>query len=369
MSREDKTDAKENAALKDAGRRRLLQSAGAAGALAALGKTESLFASNAQVQPLQMSNTGSNQIPRKPFGKTGEQVSIIGIGGATLGQAGSLQVAVNIVHEAIDAGVNFMDNAWEYNEHRSEDWMGQALEGRRDKVFLMTKVCTHGRDKKVAMQQLEESLRRLRTDHLDLWQIHEVIYYNDPDLHFAKGGAVEALLEAKQQGKTRFIGFTGHKNPAIHLKMLELAAQNGVHFDAVQMPLNCFDASFRSFEQQVLPQALKLGMAALGMKSLGGSGEAVMKGAVMIDEALRYAMSLPVATTISGIDSLQVLRQNLGIARGFKPMSASEMQTLRERCAPIAADGHLELYKTTKKYDAAEGRQQHGYPPPDQLPY
>jgi uncharacterized protein len=369
MSREDKNDAKENATLKDAGRRRLLQSAGAAGAFAALGKAESLFASAAQAQPLQMTNTGSNQIPRKPFGKTGEHLSIIGIGGATLGQASSLEVAINIVHEAIDAGVNFMDNAWEYNQHRSEDWMGQALEGRRDKVFLMTKVCTHGRDKKVAMQQLDESLRRLRTDHLDLWQIHEVVYYNDPDLHFAKGGAVEALLEAKQQGKTRFIGFTGHKHPAIHLKMLELAAQNGVHFDSVQMPLNCFDASFRSFEQQVLPKALELGMAALGMKSLGGSGEAIMKGAVMIDEALRYAMSLPVATTISGIDSLQVLRQNLGIARGFKPMSVQEMQSLRERCAPIAADGHLELYKTTKKYDAAEGRQQHGYPPPDQLPY
>src|SRR5213595_1365894 len=160
MSREDKTDAKENAALKDVGRRRLLQSAGAAGALAVLGKAESLFASNTQVQPLQMSNTGSNQIPRKPFGKTGEQVSIIGIGGATLGQASSLQVAVNIVHEAIDAGVNFMDNAWEYNEHRSEEWMGQALQGRRDQVFLMTKVCTHGRDAQVGMQQLEESLRR-----------------------------------------------------------------------------------------------------------------------------------------------------------------------------------------------------------------
>src|SRR5205085_10152199 len=189
---------------------------------------------------LKLSNTGPDRIPRKPFGRTTETVSVIGLGGYSLGDAPSLKEAIAIVHEAVDAGVTFFDNAWEYHDGKSEEWMGQALQGRRDRVFLMTKVCTHGRDAEVAMRQLEESLRRLRTDHLDLWQIHEVVYYNDPDLHFAKGGAVEALLEAKQQGKTRFIGFTGHKNPAIHLKMLELAAQNGVHFDAVQMPLNCF---------------------------------------------------------------------------------------------------------------------------------
>ena len=229
--------------------------------------------------PLPMTNTGPGQIPQKALGKTGVNVSIIGIGGATLGQAKSYDEAEKIVHEAVNAGVNFFDNAWEYNEHKSEEWMGQALQGRRDKVFLMTKVCTHGRDAKVAMQQLEESLRRLRTDHLDLWQVHEVIHFNDPDLHFMPGGVVEALAKAQQQGKVRFVGFTGHKNPMIHLRMLELADQHNVKFDTIQMPLNPFDASFRSFAQHVLPEAHRRGMGALGMKSLGGSGEAVLQGA------------------------------------------------------------------------------------------
>ncbi len=242
--------------------------------------------------------------------------------------------------------------------------MGRGLQGRRDKVFLMTKVCTHGRDKKVAMQQLEESLKRLRTDHLDLWQIHEVIYENDPDLHFAKGGVIEALDEAKKQGKVRFVGFTGHKNPAIHLKMLG----HNYPFDTVQMPLNCFDGNYRSFEQLVLPELARRGIAALGMKSLGGDGQPILHGVVTAEEALRYAMSLPVATTISGMDSLEVLRQNMRIARGFKPLSPQEMQALRLRCKPFAADGHLELYKSTKKYDAGVGREQHGYPPVEQLP-
>ncbi|MGB2667270.1 MAG: aldo/keto reductase, partial [Candidatus Acidiferrum sp.] len=266
--------------------------------------------------------------------------------------------------EAVDAAVTFFDNAWEYNDHRSEEWMGLGLQGRRDKVFLMSKVCTHGRDKKVAMQQLEESLKRLGTDHLDLWQIHEVIYENDPDLHFAKGGVVEALDEAKQQGKVRFVGCTGHKSPAIHLKMLA----HDYAFDTVQMPLNCFDATYRSFEQQVLPELQRRGIAALGMKSLGGDGQPIQYGVVRAEEALRYAMSLPVATTICGIDSLDVLRQNVGIARDFRPMASQEMQALRERCRPCSGDGHLELFKTTKKYDGRVGREQHGYPPPEQLP-
>ena len=318
--------------------------------------------------PLPMTNTGPGQVPRKPLGKTGVNVSIMGIGGSTVGQAKSYDEAAQIMHEAIDAGVTFMDNAWEYNEHKSEEWMGQALQGRRDKVFLMTKVCTHGRDAKVAMQQLEESLRRLRTDHLDLWQIHEVVHFNDPDLHFMQGGVVEALALAKQQGKVRFVGFTGHKSPMIHLRMLELADQHGVYFDTVQMPLNPFDATFRSFAQHVLPEANRRGIGALGMKSLGGSGEAVLQGKITVTEALRFAMSLPVATTISGIDSLQVLRQNLAIARDFKPMAETEMQSLRDRCAAAASDGHLELYKTTKKYDAAVGREQHGFPSIEELP-
>ncbi len=306
----------------------------------------------------------SDQIPRKRLGRTGEQVSIIGLGGYHLGTMPSSDSAVRLVQEAVDAGVSFFDNAWEYNDHRSEEWMGLGLQGRRDKVFLMTKVCTHGRDKKVAMQQLEESLQRLRTDHLDLWQIHEVIYESDPDLHFAKGGVIEALDEAKKQGKVRFVGFTGHKNPAIHLKMLA----HNYPFDTVQMPLNCFDGTYRSFEQQLLLELERRGIAALGMKSLGGDGQPILHGVVSAEEALRYAMSLPVATTICGIDSLDVLHQNVRIARGFEPMAPAEMQALRRRCESFAADGHLELYKSTKKYDGAVGREQHGYPPPEQLP-
>jgi uncharacterized protein len=314
--------------------------------------------------PPQVTNNGGDQIPRRPLGKTSAQVSIIGLGGYHLGTVQSEELALRLVQEAVDTGVTFFDNAWEYNDHRSEEWMGHGLQGRRDKVFLMSKVCTHGRGKSVAMQQLEESLQRLGTDHLDLWQIHEVIYENDPDLHFAKGGVVEALEEAKKQGKVRFVGFTGHKSPAIHLKMLA----HDYPFDAVQMPLNCFDASYRSFEQQVLPELKRRGIAALGMKSLGGDGQPIQYGVVRAEEALRYAMSLPVATTICGIDSLDVLRQNVGIARGFQAMSAQEMQALRERCRAHSGDGHLELFKTTKKYDGKVGREQHGYPPPEQLP-
>jgi aryl-alcohol dehydrogenase-like predicted oxidoreductase len=314
---------------------------------------------------LQNPEGGLTMIPTRALGNTGERVSILGLGGFHLGTISSFEEAARIVQEAVDSGVTFMDNAWEYNQGRSEDLMGRALAGRRDKVFLMTKVCTHGRDKQVALQQLEDSLKRLRTDHLDLWQIHEVVYGNDPDLHFAKGGVIEALDQAKKDGKVRFTGFTGHKNPAIHLKMLS----HNYPFDTVQMPLNCFDATYRSFERDVLPEVNRRGMAALGMKSLGGDGQPVMHGAVSAEEALRYAMSLPVAVTITGIDSLAVLQQNLAIARGFQAMSPAEMESLRRRCAPLAADGHLELYKSTKRYDAAVGREQHGYPPADVLPY
>jgi uncharacterized protein len=314
---------------------------------------------------LQNPEGGLTMIPTRALGNTGERVSILGLGGFHLGTISSFEEAARIVQEAVDSGVTFMDNAWEYNQGRSEDLMGRALAGRRDKVFLMTKVCTHGRDKQVALQQLEDSLKRLRTDHLDLWQIHEVVYDNDPDLHFAKGGVIEALDQAKKDGKVRFTGFTGHKNPAIHLKMLS----HNYPFDTVQMPLNCFDATYRSFERDVLPEVNRRGMAALGMKSLGGDGQPVMHGAVSAEEALRYAMSLPVAVTITGIDSLAVLQQNLAIARGFQAMSPAEMESLRRRCAPLAADGHLELYKSTKRYDAAVGREQHGYPPADVLPY
>jgi len=313
---------------------------------------------------LKLSNVGPDRIPRKPFGPTAETLSVIGVGGYSLGDAQSLKEAIAIVREAVDAGVNFFDNAWEYHDGKSEEWMGQGLQGLRDKVFLMTKVCTHGRGRDVAMQQLHDSLRRLRTDHLDLWQVHECVYYNDPERHFAKGGVIEALDEAKKAGKVRYVGFTGHKNPAIHLKMLSYKYP----FDSVQMPLNPFDGSYRSFALEVLPEVNKRGMAALGMKSLGGNGQPVTQGVVTVSEALRYAMSLPVATTISGIDSLAVLHQNLTIARGFQPMTSEEMEALRRRCARAAGDGHLELYKSTMKYDGDLGRKQHGLPSHKELP-
>jgi aryl-alcohol dehydrogenase-like predicted oxidoreductase len=304
------------------------------------------------------------EVPRRPLGRTGLDVSALGIGGYHLGSANSDSEATQIVNEALDAGVNFFDNAWEYHQGLGEERLGRALKGKRDRAVLMTKVCTHGRDKKVAMRQLEESLTRLQTDYLDVWQIHEVIYENDPDLIFAANGAAEALLEAKRQGKVRFLGFTGHKDPSIHLRMLS----HDFPFDTVQMPLNCLDATFRSFETGVLPEVNRRGMAALGMKSLGGSGELVREGAVVVTMGLRYAMSLPVAVTISGIDSLDVLHQNLEVARAFQPLSAAEMQTLRDACRFDASDGHLELFKTTKKYDGDLGREMHGFPSNAALP-
>jgi aryl-alcohol dehydrogenase-like predicted oxidoreductase len=306
----------------------------------------------------------TESIPMRPLGKTGVQVSALGLGGFHLGSAKDLDEAKRIVDEAIDNGVNFFDNAWDYHDGKSEEWMGEALRGKRDKVVLMTKVCTHGRDKKVAMTMLEQSLRRLQTDHLDVWQIHEVIYENDPDLIFAPNGAAEALVQAKRDGKVRFVGFTGHKDPSIHLRMLS----HDFPFDTVQMPLNCFDATFRSFETKVLPELHRRGIAPLGMKSLGGSGEMVSQGGVRIEDALRYAMSLPVATTISGINSPAILRQNLGIAKGFHPLSEAQMGSLREQCKEAAADGRYELFKSTKKYDGAVGREQHGFPSPKELP-
>lgn len=346
-------------------RRDFLQDTGKAGLGMAVGAA-ALGGQNERVPPspapLAVQNTAP--IPQRPLGKSGAKVSILGVGGHHLGDIQDLTDAVSLVHEALDAGVTFFDNCWEYHNGKSEAWLGTALKGRRDKAFVMTKMCTHGREGRLGMQMLEESLRRLQTDHLDLWQIHAVSYDSDPDLAYAKDGILDAMEKAKKQGKVRFVGFTGHRDPDFHLRMLA----GGFPFDTVQMPLNPFDANFYSFEKQVLPEAQKRGVSVLGMKPLGGNGEAVWQGAVTVEEALRYAMSLPVAVTISGIDSLAVLRQNLAVARGFVPMSASAMTALRVRCADRAADGHLELYKTTKRYDGNPGREQHGYPPQEELP-
>ncbi len=311
-----------------------------------------------------MASPSNSSIPRRRLGKSDIEVSIIGMGGFHIGAADTQDVATEMVQHALDAGINFFDNAWEYHDGQSEEWLGKALGGRRNEAVLMTKVCTHGRDKHVAMQMLEESLRRLRTDHLDVWQIHEVVYDNDPEMIFAPNGAAEALLQAKKEGKVRLIGFTGHKDPSIHLKMLA----HGFPFDTVQMPLNAFDATFRSFETHVLPEARKRDIAVLGMKSMGGSGEMVKQGGVTPEEALRYAMSLPVATTISGINSPEVLKQNLEVVKNFTPMSGAEMDQLRNRCRFLAGDGHLELFKTTTMYDGKIGREQHGYPSAEELP-
>lgn len=300
----------------------------------------------------------SNGIPMRPFGRTNVQVSALGFGGHHIGDSMDEKTAADVVREAVDNGITFFDNCWEYHRGKTEDWMGKGLKGRRDKVFLMTKVCTHGRDKDLAMQMLEESLRRLQTDHLDLWQIHGVSFDNDPELFMRPRGAAEALELAKKQGKVRFVGFTGHKSPFIHLAMLK----TGFPFDSVQMPLNPFDATFRSFETNVLPELNRRGIAALGMKPICGKGNPVKKGLMTAEEALRYAMSLPVATTISGVDKPEILRQNLKIAQNFQPMTPDEMQKLRDRCREVAADGRFETYKVSLQFDNPEARMTHRFP-------
>jgi aryl-alcohol dehydrogenase-like predicted oxidoreductase len=304
-------------------------------------------------------SAATGAIPRRKLGKTGVEVSALGLGGHHLGELPGAPEAARLVHEAMDAGIDFFDNCWEYHNGRSELWLGEALRGRRDKAFLMTKVCTHGRDGALGTRMLDESLRRLGTDHLDLWQIHGVAFESDPRLAFAKDGVIEAMDRARKAGKVRFVGFTGHKDPALHLAMLGF----GFHFDTVQLPLNPFDAQFHaSFERDVLPELNKRGIAPLGMKSLGGKGDAVRKGILSARDALSYAMSLPVATTISGMDSLQVLRQNLEVARGFQPLGPAAMQAIRDRCRPVAADGRYELYKVSLQFDNPEARRPHRFP-------
>jgi len=310
------------------------------------------------------SSIPSFQSPKRPMGSTGLQVSILGVGGYHLGTASSQSEVNEMVAKALDHGINFFDNAWEYHKGLSEERVGTALKGKRDQAIVMTKVCTHGRKKDLAMKMLEESLTRLQTDHLDVWQVHEVIYYNDPEKCYDPDGVLEALTAAKQQGKVRFVGFTGHKNPSIHLDMLN----RGFHFDTVQMPINPFDPSFRSFEKNVLPVAVQKGMAVFSMKSMSGSGESIVSGALTPTEALSYAMSVPgVSTTISGMDSLEVLNQNLEILRNFKPLSDKQMDDLREHGRQFS-DGRYELFKSTLKYDGDVGREQHNYPTPTELP-
>jgi aryl-alcohol dehydrogenase-like predicted oxidoreductase len=304
------------------------------------------------------------QVPKRPMGSTGLQVSILGMGGYHLGTAAGQEEVNAMVAKALDHGINFFDNAWEYHGGMSEERVGEALKGKRDQAIVMTKVCTHGRTKEIAMRMLEESLTRLQTDHLDVWQVHEVVYYNDPEKAYDPDGVLEALAAAKQQGKVRFVGFTGHKHPSIHLDMIN----RGFHFDTVQIPINPFDFSFRSFERNVLPAAIEKGMAVFSMKSMSGSGESIVKGALTPSEALSYAMSVPgVSTTISGMDSMAVLDQNLNILRNFKPLSDTQMAALREHGRQFN-DGRYELFKSTMKYDGDLGREQHNFPSAAELP-
>jgi len=299
----------------------------------------------------EMEDTRSSAaIPKRPLGRTGVDVTILGIGGGHLIRK-STEEGMRIVHEAIDSGVTFMDNAWDYANNRSEEAMGTALEGKRQRVFLMTKMCTHGRGKKVGLLHLEQSLRRLRTDYLDLWQIHEVGCRDDAERIFGPGGPAEALLEAKRQGKVRFIGFTGHTDPSVHLSVL----RQEFPFDTCQLPLNVFDSGFQSFERQVLPELIRQGIAPIAMKSLCGNGKPVASGLVTAEEAIRYTLSLPVSTLVSGIDSVEMLRQNVRIARRFAPMSPAEMDRLRDRVSAAAVTGRFEEYKTKSLWSCERG--------------
>lgn len=301
----------------------------------------------------------SDAIPHRILGKTGASLAALGVGGHHIGDAKNFDEAAEIVSRALDAGLNFFDNAWEYHNGKSEEWVGRAIKGRRDKAFLMTKVCTHGRSGALGLQMLEESLRRYGTDHLDLWQIHAISFDNDPALAYARHGILEAFEKAKRQGKVRFVGFSGHKDPAFHLEMIE----RGFPFDSVQMPLNAMDWHFFSFEKQVVPAARKRGIGVLGMKPMGGTADVIKAGVLTPEECLRYAMSVPgVTTTICGMDSVAVLEANLKVARGFQPLSEPERQAIRDKCARFAADGRFELYKVSLKYDNPDTRHPHGFP-------
>ena len=291
-----------------------------------------------------------NEMPLRPLGRTGEKVSAIGLGGYHIGTQWNEGLSTRIIRSAIDRGITFMDNCWDYNDGESEVRMGKALrDGYRQKVFLMTKV--DGRTRALATKQIDESLKRLQTDRLDLLQFHEIVRRTDPDPIFAPGGALEAVLAAKQAGKIRFIGFTGHKDPSIHLRMLEIAAEHKFRFDAVQMPLNVMDAHFRSFEHQVVPELVKQGIGVLGMKSMG-SGAILRSKTVSAIECLHYALNLPTSTVITGIDSLEILDQAVEAARTFKPMSSEQVSALLARTAKAAASGDYEPFKTSTGFDA-----------------
>ncbi|MEX2264150.1 MAG: aldo/keto reductase [Bryobacteraceae bacterium] len=310
-------------------------------------------------QVLAQTDASDSGMPTRVLGRTGQRVSIICLGGWHIGAVKDQQEAIRIMHAAQDEGVNFFDNAWDYHNGGSEEVMGKALEmdGRRKKIFLMTKNCE--RDYAGSMKNLEQSLKRLRTDYLDLWQFHEMVYDNDPDWVFEKGG-LKAALEARKAGKVRYIGFTGHKDPRIHLKMLAKPHA----WDTAQMPINVMDAHYRSFQNEVVPVCLKNNVGVIGMKGLAGGypeGRIPSQTRLTVEECFRYALSVPVASQVVGINSMAHVKQDVAICRGFKPLSPTEKKALAARVKDEATDGRHELFKSTKVFDGPHHRKQHGF--------
>jgi aryl-alcohol dehydrogenase-like predicted oxidoreductase len=330
--------------MEETTRREFLVQAAAGAALAAL-------AENVLAQQSPASATG---MPTRVLGRTGERVSILCLGGWHLGSIKDDAAAIRLAQTAIDEGMTFFDNCWDYHDGRSEELMGRALEGRRDKAFVMTKNCE--RDHAGSMKCLEDSLRRLRTDRIDLWQFHEMVYDNDPDWVFEKGG-IKAAREAQKAGKVRYIGFTGHKDPRIHLKMLAKPHD----WDAAQMPVNVLDAHYRSFQKEVVPVCLQKKVGVIGMKGFGG-GDGIARGAgLTAAEAYRYALSQPVASQVVGLTTLDHLQQAVALGRDFKPMSDAERTALVERVRAVAGDGRFELFKSAQTFDGPHHRRQHGF--------
>lgn len=337
-------------------RRDLLKVASTSG-LAALGLAASEgFALLAPPPPAQAQtpstpiSTRNGQMIYRTLGRTGEKVSVLGLGGHHIGRIREDQESIRLIRSAIDRGINFMDNSWDYHNGRSERLMGMALKGNyRQKVFLMTKL--DGRTKAAAIRQIDESLKALQTDYVDLMQHHEIIRFEDPDRVFAPGGAMEAVVEAQKAGKIRYIGFTGHKDPLVHLRMLDIAAQNNFRFDTVQMPLNVMDAHFRSFEREVLPKLVQANIGVLGMKSMGDP-YILRSNTVTPIECLHYTMNLPISTVITGIDSMKLLDQAIEAARTFKPMSREQTTAMLNRTREAAAKGQYERYKTSSQFDS-----------------
>jgi predicted aldo/keto reductase-like oxidoreductase len=295
-------------------------------------------------------------IPKRALGNTGAEISILGVGG---GHVASSRItrseAVYLVQYAVDHGITFMDNAWEYGDGVGESRMGKALQGRRDEVFLMTKVCA--RDRAGALRQLDDSLRRLRTDHIDLWQFHEINYGNDAEWIFGSGGAAEAAREALESGKVAHVGFTGHKDPAYLLAMLE----QDYPWASVQMPVNVLDASYRSFVKGVLPEAMRRGIGVIGMKSLGGSGQLVSEAGIPVEDCIGYALSQPISTLVCGMRTIEEVDQNVAIATGFAPMTGERIEALVAGARPVATDGRYEYFKTMQHFDSGVHKQQHGF--------